>query len=140
MKAIEDGVFQGFIVADIRTPRYLIDKLDIFPPIFACHNVTGEMWCDSMHNHAIDMNIKKNTRRLLLSGFAANELLINAPLARYYRKLGLEITRIHQAIEFPVRDCFSDFVSTITKHRLEASKNPKRKIVGEIYKLLGNVM
>ena len=77
-------------------------------------------------------------RKLLLSGFAATEILLNEELARFYLKLGLVITRIHQVIEFCPREPFRDFANQVTTNRLEASRNKDRQIVGEIYKLIGN--
>jgi hypothetical protein len=93
-----------------------------------------------MQAHVNEHGVKFTSRRMLISGMRAEEMLLNSRLAAWYLKHGLRITRIYQCLEFTPSHPFKQFVDDITARRKEAVLDPSRKIVGEIYKLLGKLI
>lgn len=137
LSSIRDESLFGFVVCDIEVPLELRPSMNAFPPLFANHDVTMDQLSPLMRDYAISHNIKVESRRLLLSGMAAAEILLSSRLVAYYLKLGLVVTRVYQVIEYVKRSPFAPFVNDVTRQRKMAAKNPDRKIVGEIYKLMG---
>lgn len=143
MEDILDGVrnddFFGFLVVDIHTPDNLRSLMDTFPPIFSNTTINMDDLGCVMKEYAKDKGINVQNRRLLLSGMEGEEIMLSSRLLAFYLSLGLKVTRIYQTISFVKSYPFTTFVEDVTKHRKAAQKDPNRKIVGEIYKLLGSV-
>ena len=137
LNAVYQGGLFGFVLCDLYTPKEVQERLDVLPPIFANHSVSMEHLGPIMREYAEGAGIKVENRRLLLSAYAAREILLSARLLQYYMKLGLIVTRVYQVIEFTPRTPFVEFVEEVTRRRQEASQNPDRKIIGEIHKLIG---
>ena len=137
LDAVRDETFYGFLVVDITTPSHLRELMDTFPPIFSNTNVNMSDLGSVMRDYANDRGIKIENRRLLLSGLEAKEIMLSSRLLAFYLSLGLEVTRIYQTISFVKSYPFATFVDEVTKHRKAAQRDPNRKMVGEIYKLLG---
>ena len=138
LNAISQGGLYGFVLCDLYTPDQVRERLDVLPPIFANHSVSMEDIGSIMQSYARRENIKVENRRLLLSAYAARDILLSARLLQYYMKLGLVITKVSQIIEFTPKTPFTQFVEEVTRRRQEASLNPDRRIIGEIHKLIGN--
>ena len=138
IEGVRSGLFYGFLECDLHVPEALYGKFEGFPPLFSNHDVTPADVGPVMGQYIKDKSIKIVSRRLLISGMAAKGLLLNSRLLAYYLSLGLVITRISQTIEFVAKACFKEFVSEVTSRRQEAALNPDRKVIGELYKLLGN--
>ena len=140
LEGIRDESFFGFLVCDISVPLHLRSFMDSCPPLFSNTTLNMEDIGDVMREFATEKGIKIQNRRLLLSGMAAEEILLSSRLVAFYLELGLEVTRIYQTISYVKSYPFDTFVEAVTKHRKEAQKNPDRKMVGEIYKLMGECL
>ena len=88
---------------------------------------------DYMRRH----NIKIKSRRLLISGMDAKDVLLSTSLLQWYLEHGLIITHITEVIEFCKAHPFSEFVDEITRSRREGSRNKDKKILGDLMKLIG---
>ena len=137
IEGIRDGTFYGFLEASLHVPPERYAEFIDFPPLFCNHTVKVADVGPVMQQYIKDNNIKAKERRLLISGLAANKMLLNSRLAAYYLSLGLVITEISQILEFVPQLCFESFVKEVTSKRQEAALNPDRKVIGELYKLLG---
>ena len=137
LRAIHRGEYHGFVLVDVSVPKHMRSFFDIMPPIFANSVIPHSMWSKVMKEKAEEHGISKHDRTLLVSGFEAKEILLNDVLARYYLELGLEITQIHQCIEFTPRSPFKAFADEVTANRLAASRGNSRQIVGDLFKLIG---
>lgn len=51
---------------------------------------------------------------------------------------GLVVTRVHKALQFRARRVFEHLTKEVTHHRSEADRDPNKKILAELFKLLGN--
>ena len=137
LQGVSDGTFFGFLVCDLFTPEHLKAEMESFPPLFCNHDLDIEDVGPEMREYAANYDIKVKKRRLLLSGFAASEMLVSSRLLAFYIELGLVVTRVYQTVEFVKKSPFIPFVNEVTHQRKMAVKYPDRKIVGEIYKLMG---
>ena len=138
LDAIARGKLYGFAVVNVRVPPNLRAHFDSFPPIFANHLVEKEHLSPIMRQHVEDegMNFNKG-RRLLLTGMEAEEILLSTKMIAWYMEHGLEISDVSQVIEFVPSKPFKEFVSDIAARRLEGARDPDKKIIAEIYKLMG---
>lgn len=138
LEGVRSEVFYGFLVVDINVPPHLRDMMDAFPPLFSNTTLNMDDIGDVMREYATNAGIQIQNRRLLLSGMAAREMMLSSRLLAFYLSLGLQVTRIYQTISFVKSYPFATFVDEVTKHRKAAQRDPNKKIIGEIYKLLGN--
>ena len=137
LEAVRIGSLFGFLVVDLRCPPELKEHFEDFPPIFANHDISYNDIVSVMQDHVKSTNIKLTNRRVLLSGFEADEFLVNTRLLRFYLELGLIVSKVHEVIEYCERVPFADFVQQITEHRKAAACDPSRAVAGNIYKLIG---
>ena len=59
-----------------------------------------------MQQFAESRDIKVGTKRLLIGGMAANKMAVILPLLKRYIKMGLEVTKVYQVIEYMPIACF----------------------------------
>ena len=85
-------------------------------------------------------DIKIKSRRLLISGLEAKDILLSTTLLQWYLEHGLIITHISEVLEFCKAYPFVKFVDEITKSRREGSRNKEKKILGDLMKLIGYVI
>ena len=138
VESIKGDLFFGFLEVDIEVPKERYHEFEDLPPIFSNHDIKFEDIGPVMQQYIRARGKKFTSRRLLTSGMSAKGLLLNSELAAYYLNvLGLKITRIYQTMEFVPKKPFSEFVSAVTQKRQEAVLNPDRKVIGELYKLMG---
>ncbi len=137
LAAVMKEELYGFLLVDIHCPEDLKSQLEDFPPIFANHTVKLDDIGAVMQKHVKEKNIKFKKRRLLLSGFEAEEILLSSRLLAFYMKMGLKVINVHQVIEYVARTPFVSFVDEVTRFRMETMRDPARAMVGNIYKLIG---
>ena len=129
--------FFGYLLVDIKTPPELKEKFADFPPLFANTNVNLQDLGPIMKEYCISNNITVQNRRMLVSGFDAEEILLSSSLLKFYLQMGLVVTRIYQTISYVPTTCFEGFVQLVTKHRKEAAQDESKRVVGELFKLIG---
>ena len=80
----------------------------------------------------------KQSQRSLISSYFGRDLLLITPLLQYYLRLGLKVTRIYEVVQFERKPCFKGFVDQVIQARREADLDPKKKVIAESMKTLGN--
>ena len=77
-------------------------------------------------------------RHLLVGVMKAKKILITSELLKFYLRMGLVITKIHQCVEFASSRCFEGFVREVTEKRRSGDVDPDKAVLGNMYKLWGN--
>lgn len=91
-----------------------------------------------MQDHISRSNIKYKDRKLLVSDLQAREILLSTKLIQWYVRHGLEITKIHEVVEYVGKSPFTNFVREITEKRKEGTRDPNKAVLAQTYKLIGN--
>ena len=138
IEGLRDGSLHGFVECDIHTPEAVLeDILPLnFPPLISRQDITPEMVDDYMKQRCEAREIKIE-RSTLIQTYSREKFLIYAPLARFYLRLGLKITKVYKFIQYT--ECFplQPFVEKITKGRIAAAR-AKNKGQELAFKLVGN--
>ena len=138
LHAIASGRLYGYALVNIHVPEPLRDAFDSFPPIFCNHTVKEKDISPHMKKHMDEQGIKfSKGRRLLLTGMEAEEILLSTKMIEWCLKHGLRVSKILQVIEFIPSRPFKKFVEDVATRRLQGARDPKKKIIAEIYKLMG---
>ena len=91
-----------------------------------------------MQAFAEQHDIMTRPQRTLISSYKGDKILLGTPLLKFYLDPGLEVSRVHRAVQwrsYPWLEPFADFVST---SRGAADADPNQKILVETAKLVGN--
>ena len=129
----------GFAEVDIEVSRDLWEEFEEFPPIFMNQSV-GE---DGVPQHMKDYLAKSNRvampdQKKLLGVLKAEKVLLYAPLLKWYYEHGLEITAVHQTIDYIPKKLFSLLVQEVDNMRRKGDVEAEKALLPKIYKLLGN--
>ena len=128
----------GFIIADVSTPPHILEKINYlnFPPIIVRGEITPDMLSPYMAKRCKDKKTKfpQNT---LLQRYHAEQILIYAPMAKFYLDLGLEIKNISSFIQYQPVCPLKPFVQKITDGRINSVKN-HQKSLEFAFKVIGN--
>ena len=77
-------------------------------------------------------------RRLLVSGMRGERLFLATPLFKFYLEYGLQVSRIHQVLEFQTAPAFTSFIDELTEQRQSSDEDPDLKVMGDCSKLMLN--
>ena len=138
LEQISRGELFGFIVADVKTPPDILQKILPlnFPPVIHRGEIDASMLSDFMLERC-NVRGRKLPQETLIQTYNATQLLMYTPTIEFYLKLGLEITNISEFFQYlPVKP-LDAFVQKITKGRVDAVKS-KNKSLGTAYKIIGN--
>ena len=75
-------------------------------PIFCTTDVPLNVIGDHMKEHAEAFGLSGKSRRLLIGGMKAKNILLASLLLKWYIEHGLEVTEIYTVIEFTRQNCF----------------------------------
>lgn len=137
-KMVLNGDLFGIVWCDVHVPDERKDFFASFPPIFKHANISIEDIGEHMKKHCEENKLLNKPRRLLISSYHGEAILVATPLLQWYLANGLVMTKVYEILEFQKTKCFSDFQNTVTKARRSGDAHPDLKIVGETLKLLGN--
>ncbi len=145
---IINGEYYGFLECDISTPDQWNDGFekemgpyDYFSemsPLFCTVDVDEKYFGEHMKKYLEENNMQIKSRRLLVGGMKAQKILLHSKLAQWYLMHGMEITRIYEAIEFIPSACFTKFTKGVSDARRAAQLDPKKSILAQTQKCLGN--
>lgn len=135
---VEKGVLFGLVQVDIETPEHLKDHFKEMTPIFKNIEVSIEASGEHMHTFAVENNLFKPAKRMLIGSYFAEKILFGTPLLQWYLEHGLVVTKVHQVIQYDPDNTFQSFVDEVTNARREGDHNPDSKILSDLYKLCGN--
>ena len=82
---------------------------------------------------------KRTAGTKLLGVFEADEILLYAPLLRWYLEHGLELQAVYTTIEYQPEKCLVWFVDQVTEARRMGDVDKEKAILAEVFKLLGNI-
>ena len=86
-----------------------------------------------MKAYAAEHNIMSQPRRSLIGSLKGEKILLAMPLLKWYLEHGLEVTKVHQVVEFkPFGDSASDA-------RRSGDADPRKAIIADTMKLVSFV-
>ena len=75
---------------------------------------------------------------MLISSFHLENGCVITPLFNFYRRLGLECTRVHRFLEYTTEKCFKGLVKSIVDARQLGDQNKISTVVAETMKFISN--
>ena len=91
-----------------------------------------------MKKFAEENRLLKKPRRILISSYFGEKILLTTPLAKWYLEHGLEITKIYEFIEYTPEKPFEKFALDVSDGRRGGDSNSSKKILANTRKLIGN--
>ena len=135
---IKKGDIFGVAEIDIRVPDNLKSFFADFPPIFKNAVVTKDDIGQHMTEFLSTNKISYKPRKYLIGSMFAEKQVFITPLIQWYIKMGLEVTRIYQVIEFTPRRCFHKFAENVSDDRRAGDRDPDMQVIADTSKLIGN--
>ena len=89
LKGVQNDELFGFVLVDIYTPNHLKQLFNEFPPIFKNVMVGREDVGELMKRFAEENGLLKKPRRMLISSYFGEKILLTTPLAKWYLDHGL---------------------------------------------------
>ena len=90
-----------------------------------------------MQETARNLGESEDPRRLLVGAMAAKEMLIMSPLLKWYMEKGLEVTVLHETVEYQQSSCFKEFVHEVADARRAGDADEDMAILADLQKLIG---
>ena len=83
-------------------------------------------------------NIMRKAHRSLIGSFFGKKILFITPLLKWYLTHGLQVTKIHQVVEYTPKRCFEPFGDAVSDARRAGDHDPTQAIIADMMKLVGN--
>ncbi|XP_063687079.1 uncharacterized protein LOC134820563 [Bolinopsis microptera] len=138
LEEILNGHLFGAVQCDLRVPDHLKAHYAEMPPIFKNTTVTADDIGEHMTEFLRSTGKSFKPTRYLIGSMFAEKILIITPLLIWYVQHGLEVTDIHQVIEFAPSRCFKSFADNVSEDRRAGDQDPALRVVAETSKLIGN--
>ena len=142
LKAIQKEEVFGFIACDVSTPQHLIDEFRKnefnFPPIITKFELKEEHLSEYMKTRYNQEG--KSPSETVIQRYHGQNILLMTSTAKLYMDRGLKITNVSRMVQFEPGRCFSPFVDTVKRMRIEATiegddlKATTAKLVGNACK------
>jgi len=116
LEGIVQGELFGFVECDIHVPDHLKPDFAECPPIFKNAEVSINDIGPTMADFARANNLMPSSRRMLIGSMFGEKILLATPLLQWYLAHGLEVTHIHQAVQYTPERTFQ--VTSIPLHVL----------------------
>ena len=138
LKGVQSGKLFGFVLVDIYTPNHLKQLFNEFPPIFKNAMVGREDVGELMKGFAEENGLLKKPRKMLISSYFGDKILLTTPLAKWYLDHGLVITKIYEFVEYTPEKPFEKFGLDVSDKRRGGDVDSSRKMLADMWKLIGN--
>ena len=93
-----------------------------------------------MKAYAEENNIMAQPRRSLIGSMKGEKILLATPLLKWYLEHGLEVTKVHQVIEFTPEPCFKPFGDAVSDARRAGDADPsKHDEIGKFVRIQGKL-
>ena len=135
--SVEGNLF-GIVECDISVPEHLRSYFAEMQPIFKNANISRDDIGEFMYCYAVQHEILKKPRRLLIASFYGEKIVLATPLLQWYLKHGLVVSHIYQSIQYDPSPCFASFADTVSDARREGDVHPDKTIIADTMKLVGN--
>ena len=126
----------GCVEEDIRVPGHLKEKFSEMCPIFKNTEISRDDIGDFMKAYTEEHNIMAQPRRSLIGSMKGEKILLATPLLKWYLEHGLEVTKVHQLIEFTPEPCFKPFRDAVSDARRAGDADPRKAIIADNMKLV----
>ena len=126
----------GCVEVDIRVPDHLKEKFSEMCPIFKNTEISRDDIGEFMKAYAEEHNIMAQPRRSLIGSMKGEKILLATPLLKWYLEHGLEVTKVHQVIEFTPQPCFKPFGDAVSDARRAGDADPSKAIIADTMKLV----
>ena len=138
LNAIRSEKLFGVVECDIHCPDNLLEYFEEAPPLFVHFNIGKEHLSPEMLALAERDGLLKRPRKSLVSVRSGENVVVITPVLKWLLEKGLVCKKIHRIVEFKPFSYYKEFEKTVTQHRSAADKDPDRKAVGQLWKLVGN--
>ena len=105
-------------------------------PIFKNTEISRDDIGEFMKAYAEEHNIMAQPRRSLIGSMKGEKILLATPLRKWYLEHGLEVTKVHQVIEFTPQPCFKPFGDAVSDARRAGDADPSKAIIADTMKLV----
>lgn len=137
--AVKSGKIYGFFQCDIHVPSHLKWYFDQYPPLFGNTEINFRHYGEFMQNYVRENNLKIGPRKMLVSTFSAERIILVSDLLAFYLEKGLVLTKVHCIWEYRLgQRPFVDFANTITDRRRAGDLEPNSEVYANLCKLIGN--
>ena len=126
----------GCMEVDIRVPDHLKERFIEMCPIFKNTEISRADIGDFMQTYAEGHNILAQPRRSLIGSVKGEKILLATPLLKWYLEHGLEVTRVHQVVEFTPEPCFKTFGDAVSDARRAGDTDPRKAIIADTMKMV----
>ena len=75
-------------------------------------------------------------RRSLVGSLKGDKILLASPFLKWYLEHGLEVTKVHQVVEFTSEPCFEPFGDAVSNTRRAGDADPSKAIIADTMKLV----
>ena len=129
----------GCVQVDIHVPDHLKQKFSEMCLIFRNTDISRNDIGDFMKAYAAEHNIMAQPRRSLIGSLKGEKILLATPLLKWYLEHGLEVTKVHQVVEFTPKPCFKPFGDSVSDARRAGDADPRKAIIADTMKLVSFV-
>lgn len=136
LSEVRNGRLFGCVEADIRVPEHLKDKFSEMCPIFKNTDISREDIGDYMKAYAEEHGIMPQPRRSLIESINGEKILLATPLLKWYLEHGLEVTKVHQVVEFTPKPCCKPFGDAVSDARRVGDADLSKAIFTDTMKLI----
>ena len=126
----------GCVEVDIRVQDHLKEKFSEMCPIFKNTEISRDDIGDFMKAYAEEHNIMAQPCRSLIGSMKGEKILLATPLLKCYLEHGLEVSKVHQVIEFTPEPCFKPFGDAVSDARRAEDADPSKAIIADTMKLV----
>ena len=126
----------GCVEVDIRVPDHLKEKFSEMCPIFKNTEINRDDIGEYMKAYAEENKIMAQPRRSLIGSMKGDKILLATPLLKWYLEHGLEVTKVHQVIEYTPKPCFKPFGDAVSDARRAGDADPNKTIIADTMKLV----
>ena len=126
----------GCVEVDIRVPDHLKEKFSEMCPTFKNAEISRDDIGDFMKAYAEEHSIMSQPRCSLIGSMKGEKILLATPLLKWYLEHGLEVTKVHQVIEFTPEPCFKPFGDAVSDARRAGDADPSKAIIVDTMKLV----
>ena len=135
LSCVKEGTLFGMVQCDLHTPDHLKAKFAEMPPIFKNVDVSRDDIGAKMKCYAEENGILQQPRKMLISSYKAEKILLATPLLQWYLAHGLVVTKIYQVVQYWPDACFEEFGNEVSEARRTGDLNPDKAIVADSMKL-----
>jgi len=107
-------------------------------PIFVNREVPEAAVPQAMLDYLNRTGRKRTAGTKLLGVFEADEILLYAPLLRWYLEHGLQLQAVYTTVEYQPEKCLASFVEQVTEARRMGDLDKEKVILSEVFRFLGN--